>query len=86
MQKDGEKFHTYIKIKEAEYFKHGCKQDELSSRQRKELYIFLKSKPESEDDAELYENNWKLLIHEWNRNNSKEKVSKDYKMPDYTKL
>ena len=75
-------FHTCIKLKSPEYFHHTGKEDNLNSKQIKELIKFLQSS--SEDDEN--KTNWEVLLIEWNRNNSQEKVDKNQEMPDYNKL
>lgn len=76
----GSKFHTCIEIKTNKYFHHTGKEDVLNSHQRKELHKFLKSKDK------YGEENWIVLIKEWNRNNSDMEIDIKQKMPDYKNL
>ena len=76
----GKVFHTCVKIKVAEYFHHTGKEGVLNSIQRKDLIKFLKGKDK------WGESNWKVLIKEWDRNNSDVEIDINTPMPDYTKL
>jgi hypothetical protein len=49
---------------------------------RKRLVNFLTSINEDDDSK----TNWQVLVIEWNRNNSNQKVDKDIEMPDYLNL
>ena len=76
----GSEFHTCVKIESPEYFEHTGKEDKLNSKQRKALIDFFNS-------ADKWgENNWIVLLKEWERNNSNYEIGLDVKMPDYTKL
>ena len=76
----GDKFHTCIQIKDNKYFHHTGKEDFLNSKMRKYLIKFLQS------NDEYGELNWKVLIKEWNRNNSNMKVDINTTMPDYSDI
>ncbi len=76
----GSVFHTCVKIKVAEYFHHTGKEDVLNSSQRRDLVKFLNGKDK------WGESNWKVLIKEWDRNNSDVEIDINTPMPDYTKL
>lgn len=76
----GDKFHTCIKIEVAEYFHHTGKEDTLNSKERKQLVDFLNKNDKWGD------NYWKIVIQEWNRNNSDYDINPNLSMPDYTKL
>lgn len=78
----GQQFHCCVRIDCAQYFKHTGKEDTLKSKQRKELIKFLRSP--SEDEPEKL--NWKVVLVEWNRNNSTKKVPLDLEMPNYLEL
>lgn len=73
----GNEFHTCIEIKRNWYFHHTGEEDLLNGKLRKRLIDFL-----SEED-EYGEQNWVLLVKEWNRNNSNIKVNLDTPMPNY---
>lgn len=79
----GERFHTCVMLKKAHYFSHTGKEDRLNSKQREELIKFLQQVDKNSRHKDTY---WETLIDEWNRNNSKIKVSTTQEMPDYTKL
>ena len=76
----GEKFHTCLKIETPEYFHHSGKEDVLNNKERKELLKFLNSKDK------WGEQNWVVLLKEWERNNSKTSIDINLPIPDYTKL
>lgn len=76
----GSEFHTCVKIESPEYFEHTGKEDKLNSKQRKALVDFFN------DTDKWGENNWIVLLKEWERNNSNYEIGLDIKMPDYTKL
>ena len=76
----GSEFHTCVKIESPEYFEHTGKEDKLNSKQRKALIDFFNS------TDKWGENNWIVLLKEWERNNSNYEIGLDVKMPDYTKL
>ena len=76
----GNEFHTCVKIELPEYFEHTGKEDKLNSKQRKALVDFFNS------TDKWGENNWIVLLKEWERNNSNYEIGLDVKMPDYTKL
>ena len=77
----GGSFHCAIKLKEAEYFKHGSYTDEITSvKRRKELVDFLQSK------TDLGITMWQFALFTWNQNNSEAKVDVNLEIPDYTKL
>ena len=76
----GQKFHTCIEIKTNKYFHHTGKEDVLSTKEKKALYNFLNSKDK------YGESNWKVLIKEWNRNNSDMEIDINLKTPDYTTI
>ncbi len=78
----GRQFHCCVRIDCAQYFKPTGKEDTLNSKRRKELIEFLQSP--SEDEPEKM--NWKIVLVEWNRNNSTKKVSLDLQMPNYKEL
>lgn len=78
---NGQKFHTCIRIDKPEYFHHTGKEGVLNSKSRKLLVSFLEGQDEFEDSTR-----WKVLVKEWNRNNSKVKIDPNTPMPDYTKL
>lgn len=78
----GVSFHTRIKITSPEYFHHHGKEGVLNSKDRKELCEFLLLP--SEDGP--VKTNWEVLLIEWNRNNSDNKVDPKTPMPDYSLL
>ena len=78
----GQQFHCYVRIDCAQYFKHTGKENTLKSKQRRELIKFLQSP--SEDEPE--KSNWKVVLVEWNRNNSTKKVTLDLETPNYLDL
>lgn len=78
----GQQFHCCVRIDCAQYFKHTGKEDVLNSKRRRELIEFLQTS--SEDEPE--KTNWKVVLVEWNRNNSTKKVSLDLQMPNYKEL
>ena len=78
----GDKFHTCIRIDTARYFHHNGKEDILSSKDKKDLIIFLNSKPKNK----RYNTYWEYLISMWNDNNSFVQVDEDQPMPDYRNL
>lgn len=78
----GQNFHCCVRIDCAKYFSHTGKEDELNSKLKKLLCEFLSSP--SEDEPE--KTNWKVVLVEWNRNNSTKKVSLDLEMPNYETL
>lgn len=73
----GNEFHTCVEIKTNRYFHHTGKEGVLNGKERKALYDFLNS------NDKYGESNWKVLIKEWNRNNSDMEISIDLKLPDY---
>ena len=76
----GEKFHTCLKIEAPEYFHHSGKEDVLNNKERKELLKFLNSKDK------WGEQNWVVLLKEWDRNNSNYSININQVIPDYLKL
>lgn len=78
----GQQFYCCVRIDCAQYFKHTGKEGGLNSKRRKELVEFLQSP--SEDEPE--KTNWKVVLVEWNRNNSTKKVPLDLQMPNYKEL
>lgn len=78
----GRKFHCCVRIDCAKYFIHTGKEDTLNSSRRKELIKFLTSPSEDEPQK----TNWQVVLVEWNRNNSKRKISMDLPMPNYKEL
>lgn len=82
----GDEFHTCIKIKEAMYFHHDGKEDNLNTHQRKSLHEFLQSKPSKQYKRISFPTNWDKVIYEWNENNSGMIVDEDQAIPDYTNI
>ena len=78
----GSQFSCCVCIESLNYFYHTGKEDKLNSKLRKLLIRFLQS-PEEEG---IFNTNWDALLYEWNKNNSRRKVSRELEMPDYTKL
>lgn len=78
----GQQFHCCVRIDCAQYFKHTGKENSLKSKRRRELIKFLQLP--SEDEPE--KSNWKVVLVEWNRNNSTKKVPLDLEMPNYLTL
>ncbi len=76
----GNKFHTCIKIEKAEYFHHSGKEDVLNHKERKELMKFLNS------NDKWGEQNWVVLLKEWERNNSNMSIDIKQPIPDYTNI
>lgn len=76
----GNEFHTCVQIKDNKYFHHTGKEDVINSKMRKRLIKFLQS------NDEYGELNWKVLIKEWNRNNSNMKIDINTEMPDYSEI
>ena len=83
---NGDKFHTCIKITEAEYFPHMGKEDKLNVHQRKELYDFMNSKVALTKYKDKFDNNWELVCFLWDMNNSNMFIPEGAKMPDYREL
>ena len=77
----GQKFHTCVRLDKAEYFHHTGKEDVLSSRDKKELVLFL-----MEQHKKLPITNWNYAKILWNENNSNVLINDDQSMPDYTQL
>lgn len=75
-------FHSCIRLDKAEYFLHEGKEDVLSSKQKKILQKFMKSKVTNIKYASRFENNWELACFLWDINNSDKEV-KDVEQPDY---
>lgn len=73
----GNEFHTCIEIQKNWYFHHTGKEDFLNDKLRKRLIDFL-----NEED-EYGEQNWVLLMKEWNRNSSNIEVHLGTPMPNY---
>lgn len=84
----GKKLDACVRLDKAAYFKHGPHQDELNVSQRKTFDAFMR-KPLKDDP---FPNNYEYAVYEWNRNNSKAKISieKDadglMPIPDYTQI
>ena len=76
----GEKFHTCIRIEKPEYFHHTGKENILSSKERKQLVDFLNK------NDKWGEQNWIVLLKEWERNNSNISIDINQPIPDYSKL
>lgn len=76
----GSNFHTCIKIESAEYFHHTGKEAKLNAKQKKELMKFLN------DTDKWGENNWIVLLKEWDRNNSHTSININTPMPNYNEL
>ena len=76
----GDKFHTCVKIDKPEYFHHTGKEDTLNSRQKKNLVEFFKKSDKWGD------NYWKIVLQEWNRNNSHVEVDPKLQTPNYLEL
>lgn len=80
----GSEFYTCIRIDEASYFHHGCKEDMLNSKQRKQLVSFLMSPHKYKRFSGT---NWEYLVFLWNNeNNSQANVEEDQPMPNYLNL
>lgn len=77
----GKEFHTCIEIQTNKYFHHTGKEDNLNSKQRKELNDFLKSKHRNRSLS-----NWMYLLQIWNDNNSNIEVDELQTQPDYTDI
>ena len=77
----GNHFHTCIQIESNKYFHHTGKEGILNSKERKKLVEFLKQKNEEFDIT-----NYQTIIRLWNLGNSKKKVDKNFKMPDYKEI
>lgn len=75
----GNKFHTCIKIEKAEYLHHSEK-DVLNHKEKKELMKFLNS------NDKWGEQNWVVLLKEWERNNPNTSIDIKQPIPDYTLL
>lgn len=84
----GKKLDACVRLDRAAYFKHGPHQGELNASQRKAFDTFMR-KP-LEDDP--FPNNYEYAVYEWNRNNSKVKISVKkgdnglMTIPDYTQI
>lgn len=78
----GDQFSTCIQIEKPEYFHHTGKEGVLNSKERKALVKFLRSP----DPDGVFETNWDVLLYEWNKNNSRRKISRDIKMPNCPEL
>lgn len=77
----GAHFHTCVEIKTNRYFHHTGKEDVLSSKQRKELNSFLKSRYKNKGFS-----NWSWVLINWNGNNSDMLVNELQDQPDYTNI
>ena len=76
----GDKFHTCVKIDKPEYFHHTGKEDTLNSRQKKNLVEFFKKSDKWGD------NYWKIVLQEWNRNNSHIEADPKLQTPNYLEI
>ena len=74
-----------IKILACEYFKHGKYQAELNSGERKELQAFLSEQTKDEIFKEGT-TNFKVICHEWNKNNPSTQVDLNTELPNYRNL
>lgn len=74
-----------IKILACEYFKHGKYQAELNSGEKKELQTFLSEQTKDEIFKEGT-TNFKVICHEWNKNNPSTQVDLNTKLPNYRNL
>jgi len=74
-----------LKILENDYFKHGKYQAELNSKERKEIFNFLKENTKNKIYA-AGTTNFQIICNEWNINNDSNPVPLDSKLPDYTVL
>ena len=83
---DWSKFHSCIRLDEAEYFLHEGKEATLNSKQRKLLQQFMTSSVTNSRYKSKFENNWELACFLWDINNSNEETDEFVKQPDYTKL
>ena len=68
-----------------EYFKHGKYQAELNSGERKELQAFLSEQTKDEIFKEGT-TNFKVICHEWNKNNPSTQVDLNTELPNYRNL
>lgn len=75
-------FHTCIQIEHPVYFHHTRKEGTLNSKERKELVKFLWSL----DPDGMFTTNWDTLLYEWNKNNSRKRISIETEMPNYPLL
>lgn len=81
--RDRKSFHTCIRLDEAEYFKHGSKQGELSAQEIDDLVQVLNSKYYKNPSYTV----WEYMVIIWNMiPDRKYSLPTDIKMPDYTKL
>ena len=74
-----------IKILSCEYFKHGKYKTELNSKERKELQYFL-SKQTKDEIFKEGATNFKVICHEWNKNNPNTTVDINTTLPNYNNL
>lgn len=74
-----------IKILTCEYFKHGIYQAELKSLERKHLQNFL-SKETTDEIYKEGTTNFKVICHEWNKNNPENIIDINTIQPDYRNL
>lgn len=74
-----------IKILACEYFKHGKYKAELNSNERKELQVFLTS-PTTEEIYKDGTTNFKVICHEWNKNNPDKTIDINTTQPNYRNL
>lgn len=74
-----------IKILVCEYFKHEKYKAELNSNERKELQTFLTS-PTTEEIYREGTTNFKVICHEWNKNNPDKTIDINTTQPNYRDL
>lgn len=81
------KLDTCIEISRNKYFLHGKHQGIItSSKIRKMLYDFLRSRPKS-FQRRSYDNNWQWIKEIWNSSDHRMKVPDDItEPPDYTNI
>lgn len=77
----GKQFSACVQIERAEYFRHGIHKGTLNSSERKALDAFLRKTPRNDRRS-----NWRRVVDEWNRNNSKRKIDDSVVMPDFRQI
>lgn len=65
-------FETCVEIMTNNYFLHDKYKDTLNSKERKLLNDFVRSAPKDDD---VFKTNYESIIYEWNKNNSKHKIT-----------
>lgn len=67
-----ESFETCIEIKSNNYFLHGDYTGKLNNEEETILNAFVRSVPKDDD---VFKTNYESIVYEWNKNNSKNKIT-----------